>query len=891
MIEWPDDPITAPSTSGDLADRLVGFVSLKMLELIEHHAPNLQLPGMFAGHPVLDDTVSDLVYVLGLLIECGVDQLADADGRPIPLAPRALELISGVDAAAVEGFYSYRVGETVLRLGGLDAVDPLLHEHVLQAVDSPNVRERLTNAPETIPPNFAVVATRCLMADARLRQQEPGPELGVFLERVRGMFTQQPNGWVNDQIGDSTHYDIYTPDMYLFAEPLTESLGSVWTDGFTKVLADLDLLVQPGGTICWGRSIGALGMAITIELAATATGRQLTPDADRWLQRAAETLDDLAEWFPNGVIAAHQHRAPMFYRGTPRRLQMTLDIYGKLLLAALELRRAPDVLTGHPTEAWPTVDTHIVFDAAANAGVWTHQQPGLTFAVPTLLGWSSDYATSPRGPGLFEQPTSGHPVFQPVISPTHAEYISGASADPLIAAGLPTRVEHAADAFTVEWERWGPVGAARTDERTTGGSRRVNFRVDGRSLVVEETLEFEQPPPGPVSITIPERAERPLDITSDEATFTAVDTSGVAEWRSFWGELPRVHQAELPVVGGQAAITYRVTPRLRMGSMSWGHPYDNHLYGPITDRVVPSNIGRPDAGLVRRLRTIDVLHMAWPEWWAGTDPARNAEVLDLVRGRGVGIVWTQHNLLPHMFKDDDAKATYQLWAEAADAVIHHSEVGRHVAFDTYRYGDHTSHHVIHHGHWGPMYDKTPMPERAAVEAAEGWAASPIRLAVVGAPRPEKDLQLVVDAMAASSRDDVQLVVRVADAVTVPDDPRIIVDTEHLDENRYLNRMAAFDALILPFAPHGMLTTGTAFDVIGAGLAAITSDWNFFDETFAGADIRYGSTAAELTACIDALTPEQLVASRQAIAALRPRFEWADAADATYDVLDAVASNR
>ena len=47
----------------------------------------------------------------------------------------------------------------------------------------------------------------------------------------------------------------------------------------------------------------------------------------------------------------------------------------------------------------------------------------------------------------------------------------------------------------------------------------------------------------------------------------------------------------------------------------------------------------------------------------------------------------------------------------------------------------------------------------------------------------------------------------------------------------------------------MLTTGTAFDVLGAGIAAVTSDWGFLDETFAGADIRYGANADDLQQCL------------------------------------------
>ena len=101
-------------------------------------------------------------------------------------------------------------------------------------------------------------------------------------------------------------------------------------------------------------------------------------------------------------------------------------------------------------------------------------------------------------------------------------------------------------------------------------------------------------------------------------------------------------------------------------------------------------------------------------------------------------------------------------------------------------------------------------------------------------------------------------------------------------------MKAYDAVILPFSPTGMLTTGTAFDCLGAGVPAITSDWEFFDETFAGADIRYGTTVEDLTRCLDQLTPEDLGRSRQALVNRRPAFDWDLIAEQTLAVLEAAA---
>ncbi len=880
-LRMPEPPLSGATTAGALADRLIAATADKMAEFEQSAAPGLELPRLYAGHAVLDDATADLLYVLGLLIECGVDKVGGCD-----LRARIPPLIASLDPATVEAFASYRVGETVLRIGGLDPLPPELHQTVLDAVHSPGIIDRLADT-DAIPPNFAVVASRCLRALAELRGGEAPAELPELLNRVRSMFSS-PTGWLNDGMGNWVHYDIYTPDMYLFAEPLADQLGAEWARGLSQVLTDLDEVAQPGGAIVWGRSIGALGMAITIELAAIAAGRDLDAPQDRWLARADATLDDLLEWFPNGVIAAHQNRATMFYRGPARRIQMTLDIYGKLLLSALELRRRPEAHSAPPGDAYLPAKRFISFDDSQRATVWSYRAKPLSFALPTVFGFSADYAPSPRSPGLFEQPTSGHPVMLPVITPLGRDDRTGTSNAPLVPAGLPTSVEHNPGSVTIVHDGWAPAGS---DEPTVTGRRTATYRVEGRSLVVAEHLQFDEPDlPGPLTFTVAEPAGRPLDVEFDAGRVQAIDTSGIAEWRSFWGELPRVYQTEL-APSATVDFTWKVTPRLRVASTIHGHPYDRSLYDPLADQVVALGAGIPDDKLARRLQDIDVLHMAWPEWWSGVDPQRTTEVLEQVKATGTAIVWTQHNLLPHFFKTDEAAASYQLWAEAADAVIHHSQAGYDVALATYQYGPNTEHHVIPHGHWGREYETVANTTREDVELAEGWAPCGLRVAVIGTPRVEKDLQLVVDAVAACARDDIQLVIRVDLSVSVPDDPRIIAEFGHLDFNQYLRRVKAFDALILPFAPSGMLTTGTAFDCIGAGVPAITSNWDFFDETFAGADIRYGESVEDLTRCLDELTPEDLDRSRQALIDLRPTFEWGPIAEQTLAVLEAAALSK
>ena len=334
-FRMPEPPLARATTAGALADRLIATTSDKLTELEGSTAPGLVLPGIHAGHVVGDDATADLLYVLGLLVECGVEQVAGIDlrshivddARPArPARGRGLRLVPGRRDGPAHRRARCRPRQHCTR-------------RVLEAATSPKTIAMLEEGKD-IPPNFAVVGARCLRGVARLRGEE-GADDRAFVERVRSMFGTG-EGWIDDGMGAWVQYDIYTPDVYLFAEPLRADIGEPWRRGLQRVLADLDDLAQPGGAVVWGRSIGALGLAMTIELAGLAVGHEIGDEQGRWIARAGAALDELDRWFPDGVIAAHQGRATMFYRGPHRRLQMTLDVYGKLLLAASALRRHPE---------------------------------------------------------------------------------------------------------------------------------------------------------------------------------------------------------------------------------------------------------------------------------------------------------------------------------------------------------------------------------------------------------------------------------------------------------------------------------------------------------------------------------------------------------------------
>src|SRR5262249_9226255 len=148
----------------------------------------------------------------------------------------------------------------------------------------------------------------------------------------------------------------------------------------------------------------------------------------------------------------------------------------------------------------------------------------------------------------------------------------------------------------------------------------------------------------------------------------------------------------------------------------------------------------------------------------------------------------------------------------------------------------------------------------------------LRLGVVGAPRAEKDVQLVLDGFHACGRDDLRLFVACLDGEEVPDDPRIVATPyTYVSPADYAAQLACVDALVLPSAPAGMLTTGTVADVVGLGLPALVSAWGYLTETLGGAGLPYGETPSDLTDRLASLTAADLAGAAAHARALQEPF--------------------
>lgn len=891
---------TSARGAHDLADRLVDLVTGTLVELAADLAPGLRLPGVLGGHAVGADARADLIYTLGLLHETGLRSVAGH--RVLDLLH---ERLAEVDPGGTHTFFSYRVAEVALALGGLDALDPLTADVVARAADSTEWIELLDGG--LLPRNYAVVLARCERARAALGLDVDRAVLDGLLARARALLGEHPAGFLDDSTTGRGQVDMYTVDAYLFAEPLVADLGDVWQRGVRSALDLVAATATPDGSaLAWGRSIGVLAVCHTAELAALALRRDLVADRSRWLALAGAAVDGLPDWFTGGLVNSHQHRSPFRYRGPHRRLQLTLDCLGKALLAALDLRAAApslgEVSAATRDSAFDDRDRWIAFDERGG-GVWVHRSPGTALQLPVVGGVVSDYAPAPRDPGRFEVPVDApHLCWVPVVYVGERRYGPG---------GRAARVEHRPGELVLVHDRFlaSELVADEADPRAIGAQRTAGYRVQGRSLVCEEEVRLSRVPPA-LAWTIPETRARPLYVEWFVEAPVAhraciVDVDGVGEWRSFFGELPRVHQLDIdPSSLGEAPavrVRWEATPAIRVLGSDVRHWYHRCLYDPLAgrvlDRPLPSHLFDDPAALRRRVAgTADVVHIHWPEWCTGMDPERARRVATAIREAGVRIVWTQHNRAPHHAPDDDR--AYHPWAEAADLVLHHSRWGMNEMMGRLPFRDDAVHRILPHPHFASLGGVAHHPDpavraeaRARTEAELGLAPARIRIGVLGAPRPGKDTGLVIEGVARSRRDDIGLLVVSGNGRDVPDDPRILHDPritvleyEHVDRATYEARLACMDVLALPLGPP-YLTTGQVADVVGAGIPALVSDWPYLSEVLGDAAIPYGHSAEDLAGTLDGLDDATLERAAAASRALRAVLDPARVAEDLHRALD------
>lgn len=886
-----------------LRDRILAFVHDTCAEAIGRYMPGLRVPGYFAGHRINADYAIDLAYTLKFLHRAGYARVGK-----FAIAEVIRAVLRQIDGEKTETFYSYRTAETLLAFGGwednplLEGFDAAGRENIARAVDSTHIYSQWDKPLGGRPNNYWGVLARCeharerlgLLADRRIYEEALG--------HCRSLLTRNPVGFFDDSGSLSGRYDIYSTDMHLFLEPLWEQFDQkVLMHNLRQHVRLLETIaLRNGAMVAWGRSVGALSVCMTAECGAMALRLGMAEDAQRMLRlvdHAATAF--MTEWFADGLIDAHRYRMTMNYRGPFRLQQMTFDCLGKLAYAAEQIAETQDAKLKTQDggegalELFPERDAWVAFDGSGKAGVWMYRKGVLEFQLGVVDGNGADYVPALRGPGLFETPVDcGMLCGVPRVMVGGEEFTS---------AGLPVRVEKHAGGITLAYEGFVATGGgtrkvAGEGKSRLGGTRVVRYEVVGDEVRGSETWVFEEMPEA-VYYALPETAKRKLAVAFECAqghSSTAVSVEGMQFWRSFWGEMARVHQIDF-APAREVRFSWRATPALRVCHGPYDHDYNRAIYDAMPADAV-EEIQRPNGmcphehmHVAKYAGDAEVIHLGWPEHAFRPHGLSEEEFMARwgafaagLRATGKKIAWTVHNRRPHGMPREQGVALYRLFTPIVDLAMHHSEWGMELMKGEYPFRADCRHIVVPHGHFG---EQMAIGEsREALEKAFGLGRCAIRLGVLGRYQKEKQIEMIVEAFHKAGKADQQLVLTAYHRPSekapegrpvLPEDRRIV----KLPRNDWMVReeiarhTKVCDVLVAAHTGDTYLTSGLVADAVGLGITMLVPDWAFFREIMGEGALYHDNTAAGLERAIAGLTVEKVELAKQASRGLYQRYDY------------------
>lgn len=897
-----------------LADQIAAYVRQRTEAMIDRFFPNFTFAGYFAGFHIFANERANLAHILTNLTRYGMNDIA---GYAMPEA--IARTIREVDGPRTETFYSYRISEALLPFGAFED-NPVLQdfsaterENIAQACDSSHIFNQRGRPLGGRPNNYWGVLARCEYGRQQLGLLRDSSILDHALAQINQVMFSNPLGFFDDSHNLDGRYDIYSGDTYLFLEPLWHLLDQAKIQHSLHQHVRLleDIAMENGAFVVWGRSVGALSICLTMEMAAMALHQQLTHHPGRMLGLLENAFQAYQTWFSDDMITAHRGKMTYRYRGPHRLLEMSTDNLAKLAYAAAQLKEAAAHLPPEldPGELFPPRDLFIPLHSDG-PGVWMFRNAHLAFQLPLVNHVGADYTPWFRSPGLFEGPVDSHLLpGQPRLVYQGREYAM---------RGLPIEYEKDENSLTLVYENFTPLtytdpyyehvyhnDAAANAPDVLRGRRVVQYRIEDDRIHADEHWVFDTPPDA-VALQIPETS-RALNLSlACESPFQQhkVMVDGMTVWRSFWGELKAVHEVNFQPQR-EIRFSYVLKPRLHIITTPGDHDYVRSLYDAmppdtLTERPLPNGQAVANMNLAY-LGQADILHVGWPEHFyrpgllsPGAFLEQYLAFVEDVGRSPIRVVWTMHNRLPHKMQDERGRRLYEAWARIADVVIHHSEWGMQLMRAELPYKESARHVVMPHGHFGAQMPRRQ--PRREVEAALGLQPCAMRFGVLGRPQPEKQVELILRAFHAAGRPDQQLFVNAVTTETpIPDDPRIIVRHDYVNGMLSRDEIAPLvqvcDALVSAHTGPTYLTSGLVADAVGMGIPMLVPPWPFFDEILGPAGLTYDGSEASLTERFRTITPEQLAAGAAASAALQDRYAWPNLAQQLLPLLEALGCAR
>ena len=355
-----------------------------------------------------------------------------------------------------------------------------------------------------LPENYLGVAARIASLSFQVGLLKDRALLDGVLTRAARPF--ENGGIYSDDAPETGRFDRYSNEHARYVWFAAEAAGR-------KDILDLlrpslktqmrlwwDLVLPDGYGYAWGRSLGVVSYLDTIEIVGfLARHPEFRPasleelasayyQAWNWLRRDYNETRHVLSVFAFG-------RGNYAYISPNREWQQTTGFFGKTALAhalfteGLEREKVVKIPTTIPRA---DVNRFEFFRRGKRkAGVWLVRQGPLYFTLPITTGTRpgvADYLPAPHGLSGFSAPVEQ-------VYPSLVPFIELADGRVLVAGDGADEIEPAADgrSLRVVWRRWALVGGRSVQPVAAPLTSEVLFRIEGASLIREETLKTAEP--------------------------------------------------------------------------------------------------------------------------------------------------------------------------------------------------------------------------------------------------------------------------------------------------------------------------------------------------------------------------------------------------------------
>jgi hypothetical protein len=391
--------------------------------------------------------------------------------------------------------------------------------------------------------NYWAVLARAEMSRKKLGLLHNTAILERCIEAIEGYFHRNKTRFFDDSRRFHGRYDIYSFDVVLLCQPLCGLFNQhLMRDIVEKHHAAAAVLAREDGALLgYGRSTSILSICLCMEWFATSVANQWSTNIQREIEIVGNAFKHGIEKFESGILNVHKTSGFDSYRGPQVLLQYSIDALAKMAYAAAMMASyvisSRDALVAvdppHETyELWPHCDKWISLDGET-AGIWVFRNSWLSFQLPCLKYFKSDYAAWFRTGSL------------QLDIPVESAIVCGA---PLLVYGAREGVStynppirfvksaHSLSLFYVGFED-------QAHRENYEGTRVVQWHVLDNVITVEETWEFRKLPDA-IAFVIPQ-GDGEMSIKwlgGTECSYHVLDTMGVPTWRSPWGSFKRLHE-------------------------------------------------------------------------------------------------------------------------------------------------------------------------------------------------------------------------------------------------------------------------------------------------------------------------------------------------------------